>query len=91
MSILNHINNFLYEARRINNECATTGLAAQVKEYTMDNDGCHDTPTNPDLAMLPFLSFRAGVQGGVPPGKQWYLCGEGVLGELYVVYEYGFE
>ena len=51
-------------------ECATTGLAAQVKEYQLPNGPCVNTPPDPNLASAPFLSFRAGVQGGVPAGKQ---------------------
>ncbi|KAG7008133.1 hypothetical protein G7Y79_00007g022580 [Physcia stellaris] len=63
--------------------CASFGLVVEVKEYTLDNGGCHDTPPNPTLPLLPFLSFRAGVQGGVPAGKQCYFdiyAGKGCSG-----------
>lgn len=42
----------------------------QVKNYQLPNGTCVDT--SPDDYNSTFLSYRAGVQGGVPPGDTCY-------------------
>ena len=51
-------------------ECASTGVDLSGKEYQLPNRTCTNTLPGSENSM--FLSFRAGLQGGVPPGDRCY-------------------
>ena len=52
-------------------ECASTGLSPiAAAKYFITSTVCTNTPPNPDLALLPFLSYRPTVN--VPPGETCY-------------------
>ena len=60
-------------------ECASTGLGLVADhQYQIASTKCTNTPPNPDLALLPFLSYRTSVVP--PPGETCFLdvfAGEG--------------
>ena len=60
-------------------ECVSTGLGLlSYKNYQVPSTKCVDTPPNAELALLPFLSYRAGV--APPPGETCFFdvfAGEG--------------
>ena len=52
-------------------ECASTALpVAGLKVYEIPGAVCTNTPPNPDIAYITFLSYRAGVNP--PPGETCY-------------------
>ncbi|KAM0802367.1 hypothetical protein BDR22DRAFT_819898 [Usnea florida] len=60
-------------------ECVNTGLGLlSTNLYEIPSTKCVDTPPNAELALLPFLSYRAGV--APPPGETCFFdvfAGEG--------------
>lgn len=56
-------------------ECVALGVGVQYELYTIQNGACMNTPPGIDTSTvgIPYLSYRAAVNGGTPAGQECFL------------------